>query len=78
MPKSGYGFTVTDDGSAVVMVQANTCNNFADTHTQFFAAADPTTLGTHGLTLLRHRPQRHDSTGPRTAIAAITDGTALN
>jgi prepilin-type N-terminal cleavage/methylation domain-containing protein len=78
IPKSGYGFTVTDDGSAVVMAQALTCNNAADTHTQFFATADPVTLGTTGSRFFGTDHSGMIRQDPTAAIALITDGTALN
>jgi type IV pilus assembly protein PilA len=48
MPKSGYEFTITGGGSAV-MAAANTCNGAADdTMTQFFAQGDPADPGNTG------------------------------
>ena len=78
VPKSGYGFTLTDDMSAVVMVQADTCNNAADTHTQFFAAASPVTLGTTGSRYFGTDHSGMIRQDPQNVIAAIGDGTALN
>jgi type IV pilus assembly protein PilA len=77
-PKSGYGFTVGDNGSAVVQAQAKTCNNSKDSHTEFFAAGAPTTHGTTGTRYFGtdHSGMiRQDANAP---IAAITDGTPLN
>ena len=47
VPKSGYGFVVTGAGDTV-QDQADTCNNAADSHTEFFASAAPVTPGTTG------------------------------
>ena len=76
-PKSGYGFTLSDNGSDTVQAAANTCNTAADSHTEFFAAAAPTT---HGSTGTRYFGTDHSGMirqDPNAAIAAITDGTAL-
>ncbi len=47
--KSGYTFTVANAGSAQVMAQADTCNNAANSFTEFFADGSPTTPGTTGV-----------------------------
>ena len=79
VPKSGYGFTVSDNGgSATVLANAaDTCNAAAPSHTEFFATAAPTTPGTTGTRYFGsdHSGQiRQDATNP---IAAITDGIPL-
>ena len=79
MPKSGYGFLVTDNGSADVLATAtDTCNDFAPSHTEFFVWADPTTEGTTGT---RHFGGDHSGMIRQTTgagIVDITDGTPLN
>jgi prepilin-type N-terminal cleavage/methylation domain-containing protein len=77
MPKSGYGFLVGDNGSAVVMAQANTCNTAADTHTEFFASAAPTTHGTTGTRYFGTDHSGMIRQDPANPIAAITDGVPL-
>ena len=47
--KAGYAFTVSNAASAQVMAQAATCNNAANSHTEFFTDAAPTTPGTTGV-----------------------------
>ncbi len=76
-PKSGYGFTLTNNGSAVVQVAASTCNNTADSHTEFFSTANPTTVGTTGTRYFAtdHSGMIRQKAG--SAVADITDGTAL-
>jgi prepilin-type N-terminal cleavage/methylation domain-containing protein len=76
-PKSGYGFTVGDNGSDTVQAAANTCNAAADSHTEFFAAAAPTTHGTTGTRYFGTDHSGMIRQDPNAAIAAITDGTAL-
>ena len=39
---------MSDNGSATVLAAAATCNATADSHTEFFATAAPTTPGTTG------------------------------
>ena len=78
VPKSGYGFTVADNGSAVVLVQASTCNNTADSHTEFFATGNPTTQGTTGTRFFGGDHSGMIRQDTAAAIAAITDGTPLN
>jgi hypothetical protein len=68
---------VTDNGSDTVAAQADTCNNSADSHTEFFAAAAPTTPGTTGTRYFGSDHSgmiRQDAAAP---IAAITDGIPL-
>ena len=78
VPKSGYGFTVSDNGSATVLANAaDTCNAAAASHTEFFATAAPTTPGTTGTRYFGSDHSgmiRQDATNP---IAAITDGIPL-
>jgi prepilin-type N-terminal cleavage/methylation domain-containing protein len=78
IPKSGYGFTVSDNGSPTVLANAaDTCNAAAASHTQFFATAAPTTPGTTGTRYFGSDHSgmiRQDATNP---IAAITDGIPL-
>ena len=77
-PKSGYEFLVTDNGSATVLVAASTCNANSDSHTEFWATADPATPGTTGSRFFGtdHSGQiRQDAVD---AVADITDGTPLN
>ena len=76
-PKAGYGFLVSDNGSGVVMVAANTCNTAADTHTEFFATATPTTPGTSGTRFFGTDHSGMIRQSPTAAIAAITDGIPL-
>jgi prepilin-type N-terminal cleavage/methylation domain-containing protein len=77
-PKSGYGFIITQPGTAeVVQAAANTCNAAADSHTEFFAAGAPTS---HGSTGTRYFGTDHSGMirqDPNAPIAVITDGTAL-
>ncbi len=47
--KAGYTFTVSNAASAQVMAQAATCNNAANSFTEFFADGAPTTPGTTGV-----------------------------
>jgi type IV pilus assembly protein PilA len=77
-PKSGYGFLVSDNGSAVVMLAAKTCNTASDSHTEFFAAAAPTTHGTTGTRYFGTDHSGMIRQDPNAAIAAITDGSPLN
>jgi type IV pilus assembly protein PilA len=45
--KSGYTHTLAG-GTTVVLAQASTCNNIADSKTTYFAEAHPTTVGSTG------------------------------
>jgi prepilin-type N-terminal cleavage/methylation domain-containing protein len=78
VPKSGYGFTVSDNGSDTVLADAaDTCNAAAASHTEFFATAAPTTPGTTGTRYFGSDHSgmiRQDAANP---IAAITDGIPL-
>ena len=66
--KAGYTFTVSNAASAQVMAQAATCNNAANSYTEFFADAVPTTAGTTGV-----RYFATDQTGLiKMSMAAIT------
>ena len=76
-PKSGYGFTMSDNGSDTVQVAANTCNAASDSHTEFFATGAPVTHGTTGTRYFGTDHSGMIRQDPNAAIAAITDGTAL-
>jgi type IV pilus assembly protein PilA len=68
--KSGYTFT-NDGVIPVILVQASTCNNVADSHTGFLATGNPTTDGGTGV-----RAFGVDQTGTirwTGAVAGITD-----
>jgi type IV pilus assembly protein PilA len=77
-PKSGYEFLVEDNGSPTVLLQAATCNNAADSHTEFFAQANPADPGTTGS---RWFASDHSGMIRQAAdddIADMTEGTPLN
>jgi type IV pilus assembly protein PilA len=74
VPKSGYGFTLTQAGANVLA--ANTCNGVVPSTTQYFSTAAPTTQGNTGTRFFAT-----DQSGMirqnTAAMAAITDGQAL-
>ena len=68
--KSGYIVAVSADGTpSVVTVQANTCNNVADSIASYFAEAHPVTPGSTG--------QRAFATDTRGTIYFNNTGTAF-
>lgn len=75
-PKSGFEFTITGSG-AVVRLAAQTCNGAAaDTRTEYFVQADPTTPGTTGTRYFATDESGQMRQGTA-QVASITDGIPL-
>ena len=79
VPKSGYEFTVTDNGSVMVLAAADTCNATGNSSTEFFAWAQPAG-GAGGTTGTRFFGTDHSGMIRQdvAAIVDITSGTPLN